>query len=69
MHESIIPAAAAPDRSAPAFGLFTASCGVPWFLGSTAIGILNDYSLAGTVTLCVAAEPAAAPIFMWISPA
>ena len=68
-HESVIPAVAAPDRRAAAFGLFNAGRGVAWFLGSTAIGILCDYSLAGTITFCAAAEPAAARIFVWISPA
>ena len=34
-HESVIPAVAAPDRRAAAFGLFTAGRGVAWFLGST----------------------------------
>jgi len=68
VHESIIPAAVAPmvppERSAYAFGLFTALYGVFWFLGSAAIGILYDLSLAATVAFCVAAELAAVPVLI-----
>jgi predicted MFS family arabinose efflux permease len=70
VQESIIPAAVAPmtspRRRASAYGLFTAGYGAAWFLGSTAIGILYDASLPATITFCVAAELAAAPIFLWV---
>ena len=70
-HESIIPAAVAPmvasERRASAFGLFTAGYGVAWFLGSAAVGILYDHSIAGTVAFCMAAELMAVPIFVWVS--
>jgi len=70
-HESIIPAAVAPmvasERRASAFGLFTAGYGVAWFLGSAAVGILYDHSIAGTVAFCTAAELMAVPIFVWVS--
>jgi MFS family permease len=70
VHESIIPAAVAPmvptQRRASAFGLFTAGYGVFWFLGSAAIGILYDFSLAAVVAFCVIAELAAVPIFIWV---
>ena len=68
VHESIIPAAVAPmvaaERRAYAFGLFTACYGTFWFLGSSIIGILYDYSLPATIAFCVAAELAAVPIFV-----
>jgi MFS family permease len=53
VHEAIIPAAVAPivptERRASAFGLFTAGYGIAWFLGSAAIGILYDRSVAAAV--------------------
>jgi predicted MFS family arabinose efflux permease len=70
VHESIIPAAVAPmvptRRRASAFGLFTAAYGVFWFVGSAAIGILYDRSVAATVAFCVAAELLALPVFIWV---
>lgn len=70
VHESIIPAAVAPmvpaERRASAFGLFTAVYGLFWFLGSAAIGILYDRSVAATVVFCVAVELAALPVLMQV---
>jgi predicted MFS family arabinose efflux permease len=70
VHESIIPAAVAPlvpvPRRATAFGLFTAGYGISWFLGSTAIGFLYDFSLSATIVFCVVTELAAVPIFVWV---
>ena len=70
VHESIIPAAVShmvpPERRASAFGLFTAGYGVFWFLGSAAIGLLYDRSVAWTIAFCVAAEVAAIPLFLWV---
>jgi predicted MFS family arabinose efflux permease len=70
VQESIIPAAVAPmtspKRRASAYGLFAAGYGAAWFLGSAAIGILYDASLPATITFCVAAELAGAPIFLWV---
>jgi predicted MFS family arabinose efflux permease len=71
VHESIIPAAVAPmvspERRASAFGLFTAAYGIFWFLGSAAIGVLYDRSLALTIAFCVVAELAALPMFLWVA--
>jgi MFS family permease len=70
VQESIIPAAVAPLVSsvhrASAFGLFTAGYGVAWFLGSVAIGLLYERSLAATITFCVILELAAVPVFVWV---
>jgi predicted MFS family arabinose efflux permease len=70
VHESIIPAAVTPmvaaQRRASAFGLFTAVYGVAWFLGSAAIGVLYDRSVALAIAFCVIAELAAVPIFIWV---
>jgi hypothetical protein len=38
-----------------------------WFLGSAAIGILYDTSLPATIAFCMAAQLAAAPIFIWVA--
>jgi predicted MFS family arabinose efflux permease len=71
VHESIIPAAVAPmvarERRASAFGLFTAVYGAAWFVGSAAIGILYDSSLAAAIAFCVVAELAAVPVFIRVA--
>lgn len=60
VHESIMPAAITPmvaaDRRGAAFGLFTGVYGVAWFVGSAAIGVLYDHSLAAVVIFCVAVQ-------------
>lgn len=70
VHESIIPAAVAPmvaaGRRASAFGTFTAGYGVFWFLGSAAIGILYDVSIASVIAFCVVTQLLAVPIFAWV---
>lgn len=70
VHESIIPAAVAPmvpgQRRASAFGLFTAGYGLFWFLGSTAIGLLYDWSLSAVIAFCVLTQLAALPFFIWV---
>ena len=71
VHESIIPAAVAPmvppDRRASAFGMFTGVYGFAWFLGSAAIGVLYDYSVAAAVTFCMVSGALAIPAFLWVS--
>lgn len=70
VHESIIPAAVTPmvhpQRRASAFGLFTAAYGAAWFLGSAAIGVLYERSVAGAIGFCVAMEVSAIPLFLWV---
>jgi MFS family permease len=67
VHESIIPAAVAtmvPQQRRPsAYGLFTASYGVAWFVGSAIMGVLYDFSVSAVVVFCVALQLAAIPIF------
>jgi predicted MFS family arabinose efflux permease len=71
VHESIIPAAVARmvplQRRASAYGLFTAAYGIAWFLGSAAIGLLYDVSLAGLVGFSLIAELAAIPFFLLLT--
>jgi predicted MFS family arabinose efflux permease len=68
VHESIIPAAVAtmvpPQRRPSAYGLFTASYGIAWFIGSAIMGILYDFSIIAVVIFCVALQLGAIPIFM-----
>jgi MFS family permease len=70
VHESIIPAAVSPmvsvRRRAAAFGTFTAGYGIFWFIGSTVIGILYDYSVPAVITFCVVTQLAAVPVFIWV---
>jgi MFS family permease len=68
VHESIIPAAVAlmvpANRRASAYGIFTATYGVFWFLGSVAIGLLYNVSLPALIAFSVIAELAAIPFFL-----
>jgi MFS family permease len=67
VHESIIPAAVAtmvPAEKRPsAYGIFTGSYGVFWFLGSALIGFLYTVSLTGLIAFCMASEICAIPFF------
>lgn len=71
VHESIIPAAVGQmvplQRRASAYGLFTASYGVFWFLGSAALGILYGVSLPLLIAFSIVAELAAIPLFIVVS--
>ncbi len=70
VHESLIPAVVGPmvpvHQRASAYGVFTAGYGVAWFLGSAAIGILYDLSIAATIAFCVVLDLAAVPIFVLV---
>lgn len=71
VHESIIPAAVTPmvpsQRRASAFGLFTASYGIFWFLGSALMGFLYERSLVGVIVFCMGTQLMAVPLFLWVS--
>jgi MFS family permease len=71
VHESIIPAAVATmvpaQRRASAYGLFTGSYGVAWFIGSAIMGVLYDRSLLAVVVFCVVLQLAAIPIFFRVA--
>lgn len=56
-----------PRRRASAFGTFTASYGIFWFLGSAVIGILYDVSVPAVIVFCVVTQLAAVPVFIWIA--
>jgi MFS family permease len=67
VHESIVPAAVATivskERRPSAFGVFTGTYGVAWFVGSAIMGRLYDLSLGAVVVFCVVLQLAATPIF------
>jgi len=67
VQESIIPAAVATmvpvEKRASAYGIFTGSYGVFWFLGSALMGFLYTVSLIGLIAFCMAAEICAIPFF------
>lgn len=70
VHESIIPAAVATmvpaDRRPSAYGLFTGTYGILWFVGSAVIGVLYDHSIPAVIAFCVIVELAAIPLFLKI---
>lgn len=70
VQESIIPAAVAPmvapDRRASAYGLFTGSYGIAWFLGSVVIGALFSVSLGAVVAFAVTIQLAAIPFILFV---
>lgn len=70
VHESIIPAAVAPmvapDRRASAYGLFTGTYGIAWFIGSTVIGALYNVSLPAVAIFAVIADVAAIPLLLLV---
>ncbi len=70
VHESIIPAAVAlmvpVQRRASAYGLFTASYGIFWFLGSAVIGSLYSVSLPLLIVFCLVTEFASIPLFFLV---
>jgi MFS family permease len=68
VHDSIMSAAVANmvphERLASAYGLFTGTYGMAWFLGSVALGFLYGHSRAAVVIFSVTAELAAIPLFL-----
>ena len=70
VHESIIPAAVATmvpvNRRASAYGLFTGTYGLFWFVGSAIIGVLYDHSIPAVIAFCVIVELAAIPLLFMV---
>ena len=54
------------NKRGTAFGAFNAAYGVLWFLGSVTMGVLYDFSLFALVVCGVAAQLAAAILFIWL---
>jgi MFS family permease len=67
--ESIVKAAitgmVAQNRRASAYGLFDTGFGVCWFLGSIALGVLYDRSIAALVVFSVVLQLGAVPFLIW----
>ena len=57
----------APRSRATAYGIFNTAYGVAWFLGSAALGVAYDRSIAAVIAICVATQvlalAAAIPVF------
>jgi MFS family permease len=70
VHEAIIPAVVVlmvpEQRRASAYGLYTLSYGVFWFLGSALIGILYTISVREVVAFSLIAELVAVPLFLLV---
>jgi len=66
--ESVMRAAVAgmvpAERRGAAYGVFNAGYGLTWFAGSAVLGALYDVSLWGLVAFSVAAQAAAAALFL-----
>jgi MFS family permease len=54
------------NKRGTAFGAFNAAYGVLWFLGSVTMGVLYDFSLVALVGFGIAAQLAAAVLFIWL---
>ena len=68
VHESVVPAAVAnmvpAERRPSAYGIFTASYGVAWFLGSAIMGLLYEHSITAVVVFCVLLQLGALPVLL-----
>lgn len=68
--ESVVKAAitgmVATSRRASAYGLFDTGFGLCWVLGSIALGVLYDQSIAALVVFSVVLQLAALPFLLWI---
>src|SRR5256714_1271480 len=54
------------NKRGTAFGAFNAAYGVLWFFGSVTMGVLYDFSLVALVVFGIAAQLAAAVLFLWL---
>jgi hypothetical protein len=52
------------NRRPSDYGLFTGAYGLAWFLGSAAIGILYEYSIAAAVVFSLVAQLLALPLLI-----
>jgi MFS family permease len=54
------------EKRSTAFGLFDTGFGIAWFLGSAAMGLLYDKSIAAVILFSVLAQLAALPILFFV---
>lgn len=70
IHETTMRAAIADfsptGRRGFAYGVFNASYGFAWLLGSTVMGFLHDFSLSSIYVFVIAAEAVAVPVFFMV---
>ena len=69
--ESIMRAVVAdmvtPERRGRAYGIFNATYGISWFLGSVLIGVLYDVSIPALVAFSMIMQLASIPVFYSVS--
>jgi MFS-type transporter involved in bile tolerance (Atg22 family) len=54
------------NKRGSAFGVFNGIYGVAWFLGSVAMGVLYDHSMAALIAFGVGLQLIAAAMFLWL---
>ena len=64
---AVVARLAPPDRRATAFGIFNAVFGVAWFLGSTLLGVLYDYSVIAVAAASLLLQACSLPVFLWLA--
>jgi len=68
--ESIIRAAVADivprDRRGTGFGIFNAGYGIAWFVGSSIMGVLYDFSLAALIVFSILSQMASLPLLVFV---
>lgn len=60
--KAMVAAMSPPDRRGTAFGIYNLSFGIFWFLGSSLMGLLYDFSLPWLIVFSVVAQVAAVPL-------
>jgi MFS family permease len=54
------------NRRASAYGIFNATFGLCWFLGSLLMGILYDFSVPAVIVCSVLLQLASVPVLLWM---
>jgi len=54
------------SKRASAYGIFNATFGLSWFLGSVLMGILYDFSVPMLILFSVVSQLASVPVLLWV---
>jgi len=60
--KAILSGIVGPERRGTAFGVFDTGFGIAWFIGSAAMGLLYQVSIAGLVAFSIVLQIAAVPV-------
>ena len=52
------------ERRPSAYGIFTGSYGIAWFVGSAIMGLLYEHSVVAAVVFCVVLQMMALPVLI-----